>query len=97
MAYSTSNPPNLVAQPLARGTNGETRNWVYNHTDAATAVRVSGYFTNGYALGMRAGDTVTVTDTDASPIAQSLHIVTSDTNQVIDLSDGTAITATDTD
>ncbi len=97
MAYSTSNPPNLVSQPMARGTNGETRQWVYNHTDASTVVRASGYFTNGFAIGLRKGDTVTVTDTDADPITQSLHIVTSDTDGVIDLSDGTVITATDTD
>ena len=97
MAYSTSNPPNLVSQPLARGTNGETRLWVYNSTDAPTAVRVSGYFTNGWELGLRAGDQVIVVDTNASPITMQLHIVTSASATAVDLSDGTAVVATDTD
>ena len=91
MAYATSNPPELVVGTQA------FRIWAYKSTDAATAVRVSGYFTNGYALGMRAGDLVVVVDTDASPIAMQLCIVTSATSSAVDLSDGTAITATDTD
>lgn len=91
MAYSTTNPPELVV-----GTQG-FRIWAYKSTDAASAVRASGYFTNGYGLGMRAGDLVIVIDTDASPIAMQLCIVTSATASAVDLSDGTAVTATDTD
>tara|TARA_Y100001947_G_scaffold159256_1_gene175661 strand:+ start:3438 stop:3716 length:279 start_codon:yes stop_codon:yes gene_type:complete len=92
MAYSTSNPPFRIA-----GGIGDTSVWVYKSTDAATAVRVSGYITDGYDLGMRAGDIVIQVDTDATPIASQIMIVTSATSSAVDLSDGTAITATDTD
>lgn len=93
MAYATSNPPALIAQGLGDG----AKLWVYKSTDAASVVRVSGYFTNGYELGMRAEDLVQVVDTDASPIALQLMIVTSAVAGTVDLSDGTAVTATDTD
>jgi hypothetical protein len=93
MAYSTANPPQIVSQTIG----GSHKEWVYESTDAVTAVRVSGYFTNGWALGMRKGDIVRVTDTDASPIAVSTCIVTSATSTAVDLSDGSAITATDSD
>lgn len=92
MAYSTSNPPRLVQQPIAG-----LRQWQYTSTDAVTDVRVSGYFTNGYDLGMRKGDIVLVLDNDASPITGAWCWVTSDTSGVIDLSDGVTITGTDTD
>lgn len=94
MAYSTSNPPVLMTQGLG---GAAMRVWSYKSTDAATAVRVSGYFTDGYDLGMRAGDLIFVVDTDASPIAMQVMIVTSATSTAVDLSDGTAVTATDTD
>lgn len=94
MAYSTSNPPQLVAG----GIGGSARRiWFYESTDAVALVRVSGYITNGWALGMRAGDFVIAVDSDASPITQQLMIVTSATSSTVDLSDGTAVTATDTD
>jgi hypothetical protein len=92
MAYSTSNPPQLVAQPVAG-----LRQWQYTSTDAVTAVRVSGYFTNGYDLGMRKGDVILVLDNDASPITGSLCWVTEATTSTVDLSDGVTITGTDTD
>lgn len=93
MAYATTNPPVLIGQ----GIGGSYSIWFYRSTDAATSVRVSGYFTDGYARGMRAGDLVIVVDTDASPIAMQLMIVTSASSTAVDLSDGTAVTATDTD
>jgi hypothetical protein len=93
MAYSTSTPPVLLAQ----GIMGGNSLWTYASTDAATAVRVSGYIANGWELGMRAGDLVMAVDTDASPIATQLMIVTSALSGTVDLSDGTAVTATDTD
>ena len=91
MAYATSNPPHcLVNTP-------NFRLWVYKSTDNAAAVRASGYITNGYDLGMRAGDIVMMVDTDASPIAAQMMIVTSAVSGTVDLSDGTAIVATDSD
>lgn len=93
MAYSTSNPPVLVSGPLT----GAGKHWFYSSTDAVTVVRVSGYFTNGYELGMRAGDTITVLDNDASPITGALCWVTSAVAGTVDLSDGVTITGTDSD
>lgn len=97
MAYSTSAPPMLLAQTIG----GTTRLWVYRTEDAATAVRVSGYFTNGYSLGMRAGDLLLAIDTNASPISQQWMVVNesskSGSTETVDVSDGVAITATDSD
>lgn len=94
MAYDTSNPPALLMGSIG----GRDKVWIYKSTDAATAVRVDGYITNGWDLGMRAGDLVAVVDTDASPIAMQLMIVSSaSATGGVDLSDGTAVTATDTD
>lgn len=92
MAYVTTNPPRLVMQPIAG-----LRLWQYSSTDAVTDVRVSGYFTNGWDLGMRAGDLVAVLDNDASPITGAWCWVTSATSTTVDLSDGVTITGTDTD
>lgn len=93
MAYATTNPPRLISQSV--GAEGSI--WLYKSTDAATAVRVDGYISNGWDLGMKAGDLVIMVDTDASPIAMQLMIVTSASTAGVDLSDGTAVTATDTD
>jgi len=97
MAYSTDNPPFVIAQGIA----GSRKLWMYVDTDAATDVRVSGYFTNGYTLGMRAGDILIQVDSDASPIASQIMIVNaaskSGSTETVDCSDGVAITATDTD
>ena len=90
MAYSTSNPPALQSQAI----NGK-RVWTYDSADAIADVNTSGYFSNGWDLGMRAGDMVIVTDTDTS--ATSLSFVNAASSTAVDLADGTAITATDTD
>lgn len=93
MAYSTSNPPALITQGIA----GFFRIWAYKTTDAASVVRTSNYITNGYVLGLRKGDLLLHVDTDASPITQQMFIVNDCTPTLCDLSDGTAIGATDTD
>jgi hypothetical protein len=63
MAYTTSNPPALLAQ----GIGGVGKMWQYRSTDASSAVDADGYVTNASALGMTVGDGVIVVDTDASP------------------------------
>lgn len=90
MAYATTNPPALQNQSI----NGP-RQWFYQSADSQTDVRVSGYFTNGFELGMKAGDIVFVTDTDTQQ--QSIHSVLEATATAVDLSDGLAVTNTDTD
>lgn len=97
MAYSTSNPPKLVVQGL--GGNGPNI-WTLTGTDSSTTVDTSGYITNGGNLGMKAGDIVFYTKTDASPIANFMFNVTSVSATApgaVDLSDGTTVTATNTD
>lgn len=91
MAYSTDNPPFLMSQ----GLQGDGKAWMYKSADALSDVRVAGYFSNGYDLGMRAGDTVTIVDTDTS--ATSISFVNAATSTSVDLADGTALTATDSD
>lgn len=93
MAYSTSNPPALISQ----GIGGFFRQWIYKSTDAPAAVRVAGYVTNGWTLGMRKGDLVLVVDTDAAPITMQMMIVSAASSASVDLSDGVAVTATNTD
>lgn len=93
MAYDTSVAvPELITQSVAG-----VRVWSYSSADAVTSVRVSGYFTDGWDRGMRAGDLIYVRDNDASPTTGSLCWVTSATSSAVDLSDGVTITGTDTD
>jgi hypothetical protein len=91
MAYSTSNPPVLITQGIVG-----FRIWKYESVDAATLVRVSGYFTNGWKLGMRVNDIVFVTDTDSSN-ATTIHTVNAASATAVDLTDGLAVGTTDTD
>lgn len=94
MAYVTSNPPLLQTQPIAAA-----RTWLYRSTDAATDVRVSGYITNGGALGMKVGDLVQVVDTDASPndvYLMSVVTVSSTYPGAVDLTDGVELAGANT-
>lgn len=92
--YSTSSPPALVAQRIGGG--GQI--WDYRSVDASTAVDAANYFTNGQSLGMLAGATLFVYDTDASPITGSIHTVNAaSADGSVDIGDALAITTTDSD
>lgn len=93
MAYSTDNPPALVSQ----GVGGKFRQWMYDSADAATAVRVDGYITDAEDLGMKVGDVVIQVDATGATIAHIYTVVAINANGSADLSDGTAVVATDTD
>lgn len=88
MPYSTSNPPRLISQ----GVGGlGSKIWVYESTaDAAATVDTSGYFTNGYDLGMRAGDVVIA---NLSQLVSSFTVLTA-TTTAVDLGNGTTIGST---
>lgn len=58
MAYSTSNPPQLISQ----GIGGKGKVWLYKSPDAETAFDDTDYITNASALGMQTGDFVHVID-----------------------------------
>lgn len=92
MAYSTSSPPRMV---LEGGIGGSPSFWVYSSADAKATVDASGYFTNGYDLGMRDGDLIFVYDTGNK--IWSTHTVTV-SGTTVDLADGTDIgVSTDSD
>lgn len=95
MAYSTSNPPRVIAHGIG-DSNG--RLWIYASTDGQADVNTDGYFTDGYDLGMRQGDIVMAIDTNASPLDLSIHLVNSATaTGGVDLEDGTVVSGSDSD
>lgn len=54
MAYSTTNPPYLMSQPIAG-----RRWWQYDSSEGSTVIlTATGYFSNGVALGMKLGDLI---------------------------------------
>lgn len=92
MAYDTAVAvPQCIVQAIAG-----PRIWEYRSTDASTAVDASGYFTDGYNRGMRQGDLCLVTDTDASPVITTSHVVNV-SGTTINLSDGVTLGSTNTD
>lgn len=82
-----------TAQPmLVAGAIGATpRLWMYLTADAATVVRASGYFTDGYALGMRDGDLI-FCYVSGTKVWNAYTVTVSTTT--VDLSDATAVTTT---
>lgn len=94
MAYSTDNPPRLISQSV--GANGGSV-WLYDSADAATVVRADGYITNGYDLGMKVGDIVDQIDSAGATVAHRYVVASVATDGAADLTDGTAISVTDTD
>jgi hypothetical protein len=93
MAYSTSNPPALTFQTIGGG----TQHWTYATTDTAATVDTANYFTNAAALGMAAGSSVRVLKSDASPKSVQNMTVNTVASTGADLTDGSAVTSTNTD
>ena len=71
MAYSTNNPPSLVADRIGGG--GSL--WLYKSADDDATVNGAGYVSNAGALGMAVGDLVLVIDTTTPK--GSFHFVAS--------------------
>lgn len=92
MAYVTSNPPRLITQGIIGG-----KLWYYESADPIATVNTDAYFSNGYALGMRNGDTVIVRDTATPTTSLATVNGASATTGAVDITDGTAITQTDSD
>lgn len=92
MAYS-----NTGLRLVTQGVGGGARTWYYESADAIATVNTSGYFSDGYRFGMRVGDTVVVRDTATPTTSLATVIDVSAATGVADISDGTAITQTDSD
>ena len=75
MAYATTNPPRLLVPRMGGG----TALWAYTHTDIHTDVDAADYFSDGHALGMRVGDIVLVSKSDAT-IGTTIHYVSVSTS-----------------
>lgn len=71
--------------------------WAYTTDDAAATVDTTGYF-NSVASLMKVGDLIyRVTLSSGSVSTAGWHVVLSNTGSVVDVSDTTALTVTDTD
>lgn len=93
MAYSTTNQPRLM---VPRVGNAQAL-WAYSSADAASLVQVSGYFTDGFDLGMKALDIIWVTDNDASPPLVTSHLVVTSNATTVDLTAGVSISGSNSD
>ena len=91
MAYSATGLTPIGGQSKA---GNAPQMWAYTSTDAATVIRVVGYFNSAAGL-LKVGDLMYIRDS-ATPTA-SLVIVLSNASSVVDVSDGTAISVADAD
>ena len=106
MSYSgttaaTPNPPALVSGTLTRGASALTGNskqlWMYSSTNLTTDIVASGFFADGYTLGMRPGDTVMgtqYTSAGSSVIAFQGSVASVTTGGAASLSTGGTFTST---
>lgn len=88
MAYALSG-----LQQIGPGGNAP-RMWVYSTTDAIATVNSSGYFNDAADL-LQVRDIIWVCDT-STPTTNIVSVL-SNASSVVDVSDGTAISETDTD
>jgi hypothetical protein len=72
MAYSSTNPPQLISQTFG-DQGGQPRVWSYGSTDPVATVAGADYVSNGQALGMHLGDVVYSLDTTNAVVAH-LHV-----------------------
>lgn len=73
MAYSTSNPPQLMVPSIG----AKPGIWTYRSTNTTTESLATGFFSDGAALGMKVGDFVlTVSTTGFIPALQAVSSVT---------------------
>lgn len=85
MAYSTSAPPSLISQRV--GADGGAV-WVYKTTDSIEDALADDYISDGYDLGLKAGDAVLVIDSDAVS-SKLTHVSSVTTDGAATLAGGT--------
>jgi hypothetical protein len=93
MAYSSTGLQPIGGQAKA---GNAPQIWSYTSTDAKTAIDAEGYFNNAADL-LKVGDLIYVHASTGGTRTYSLHPVVSNTGTVVDVGDGTAISATDSD
>lgn len=73
--------------------------WIMSGTEALATVDTAGYISDARDLGIQKGDLLFYVKTDAAPISVQIYIVVgiNATTGAADLSDGTAIVATNSD
>jgi hypothetical protein len=92
MAYSKNNLA-LVTE----GIGGFGSKFQYTSADPIATVNTSGYFSDGYHMGMRVGDTVEVRDTVTPTTSLCSVAASSSTTGIADVTDGTAVSQTNSD
>ena len=70
--------------------------WSYTSSDAKTDIDASGYFNSASDL-LKVGDLIYVHASTGGTRTYSLHPVVSNASGVVDIGDGTAVSATDSD
>lgn len=93
MAYATTNPPKCLVDELGGIDAVSHREWTYVAAETAATVQIDGYFSDGYFLGMRVGNPVTIVDiTNPAAAIVSRAVVTSvnAATGAVDLGDVTA-------
>ena len=70
MSYSTTNPPIALTGRIGSAPTL----WVYTHTDVHTDVDEADYFSDGDDLGMKVGDVMFVSKSDAT-VGTTIHYV----------------------
>ena len=93
MAYAQSGLQPIGGQSKA---GNAPQIWSYTSTDAKTAIDAEGYFNDAADL-LKVGDLIYVHASTGGTRTYSLHPVVSNTGTVVDIGDGTAISATDSD
>lgn len=85
--------------------NTNNNQWILNSTDPIATVNTSNYISDGGTRGMKQGDAVTVVTRASLPMGAVtarnfcfvLDVGTGTDTKGVDLTDGLAVTATDTD
>ena len=93
MAYSATGLPPIGGQSKA---GNAPQMWAYTSTDAATVIRVTGYFNSAAGL-LKVGDLMWIHHTTGGTRGYLLSPVVSNTGTVVDIADGLAIAADDSD
>jgi hypothetical protein len=91
MAYSTAYPPTLRHSDI--GNRGPAE-WALDGSDAFSVVAASGYISNAKDLGMKVGDVVRYRQNTTPPTITTGYVAAITAAGASDLTDGTALAAT---